>query len=279
MLTPKTVLLHLNDRRRAKMLLDAVLPPARLWSAHVIGVGAMPPAVVLGAGMPGAPNPIVLDQARREAAVILEDLKLAFEAALAGSGCLGEWRVADAKDSSVSEIVLREARTVDLVFALQSDPNWSLSDLSDVAETLVFEGGRPVLIVPNHGNVSLPPKRVVLAWDGGREAARAAADAVGMLIGADAVKVVTVGTVGTETDPLEESVLAALQRHNVRCHQQTVHIAWESTGANLLSAAHDFNADLLVMGGYGHSRLREMFLGGVTQHVLDHARIPVLMSH
>ena len=70
MLNPKTVLLHLNDRRRAKSLLDAVLPAARRWGAHVIGVGALPPAVVLGAGMPGAPSPIILDQARRDAAAI-----------------------------------------------------------------------------------------------------------------------------------------------------------------------------------------------------------------
>ena len=121
MLNPKTVLLHLNDRRRAKSLLDAVLPAARRWGAHVIGVGALPPAVVLGAGMPGAPSPIILDQARRDAAAIVKDLHRAFEESLSGSGCLGEWRVADAEDSSVSEVVLREARTVDLVFALQSD--------------------------------------------------------------------------------------------------------------------------------------------------------------
>ncbi len=277
--TPKTILIHLNDRRRAKLLLDAVMPAARRWEAHVIGLGALPPAVVLGAGMPGAPSPIILDQARCDAAIIVKELQRAFEDGLRGSGCLGEWRVADADESSVSQVVLREARTVDLVFALQADPNWPMSDLSDVGGTLVFESGRPVIIVPNYGTVNLPPKRVLFAWDGSREAARAAFDGIGLVTEADAVKVVTVGTARAEIDASQESALAALQRHGVRCSHETIHITWETTGANLLSAAHDFSADLLVMGGYGHSRLREMMLGGATQHVLGHAQIPVMMSH
>ena len=135
------------------------------------------------------------------------------------------------------------------------------------------------MIVPNQGTVTVPPKRVLMAWDSSREAARAAFDAVCLIAEADAVKVITVGTAGADIDPMPDNFLAALRRHGVRCSHETAMVAWQTTGANLLSAAHDFNADLLVMGGYGHSRLREMILGGATQHVLDHAQIPILMSH
>ena len=154
---------------------------------------------------------------------------------------------------------------------------------AEFVETLLLESGRPVLVVPYAGSFTAPPQRALVAWSGGRESARALHDAMPMLAGTN-VHVLQI----TSAQPkhwAEETtvgqVARALNARDVRATVEETDCPDSDTavGDLLLSRAADLNADLIVMGAYGHSRLRELVLGGVTRTLLKTMTVPVLMSH
>jgi nucleotide-binding universal stress UspA family protein len=145
-----------------------------------------------------------------------------------------------------------------------------------------MESGRPVLIVPNAGVHPRVGGRVLVAWNARREAARAVFDALPILRGATDVKVVWVNP-QSERERAQDipagDICTSLARHGVRC-QATEQIAPRgNVGETLLACAKEVSADLLVMGCYGHARVRELVFGGASRHVLAHMALPVLMSH
>jgi nucleotide-binding universal stress UspA family protein len=144
----------------------------------------------------------------------------------------------------------------------------------------VVEGGRPVLIIPNEGVHSGIGSRVVVAWNGRREATRAAFDAVPLLQQAKDVKVLWIDprSEGEDAGAFAADLCAALARQGITS-EAVAAVSDDNIGATLLSRAIEYRADLLVMGCYGHSRLREFVFGGATRHILRHMTIPVLMSH
>ena len=277
-----TILVHLSDPARAKRLMTVALGLPRGSKAHFIGLFAIPPAFVLGGGMPGTPSPIVFDGVRRQFQEGTGETKAIFEDACAGANCIGEWRLVDGEEASASDVVLRHARSADLVIASQVDAKSANAEVYDFPQVLALESGRPVLIVPNDGALVPVGRRVLIAWNGRREAARAAFDAVPFLNAATAVKVVWANA---EREPsVAQDVPAAdlcttLARHGISCEAATVSGHGLHAGAALLREAKTFGADMLVMGCYGHARLREFVFGGATAHVLDTMHIPVLMSH
>jgi nucleotide-binding universal stress UspA family protein len=145
-----------------------------------------------------------------------------------------------------------------------------------------MEAGRPVLIVPNAGVHSRVGERALVAWNGRREAARAVFDALPILRGASDVKVVWVNP-QSERERAEDipaaDICTALARHGVKCEATEQVAPRGGVGETLLARAREMGADLLVMGCYGHARLREFVFGGASRHVLGHMPIPVLMSH
>jgi nucleotide-binding universal stress UspA family protein len=144
---------------------------------------------------------------------------------------------------------------------------------------LLLTSGRPVLVVPETPTVSVPGTRVAVAWNATRESARAVADAMPLLEAAQAVMLVQIGTGSdNDLDSLGE-ISRHLLRNKVANVTQVTRAPDHDVGAVILGAAGEFGADLLVMGGYGHSRMREVVLGGATRHILKAATIPVLMSH
>lgn len=153
--------------------------------------------------------------------------------------------------------------------------------LAESAEYVLLEAGRPILLVPE-GVERLEPERVAIAWDGGREAARAVADAMPLLRLADQVTIVTVHKRGAGYDEAGEASLAGmatyLGRHGVAADFRTEEAA-SDVGAALLQAARSLNAGLMVAGGYGHSRVRQLVMGGTTRMLMRNATIPLLMSH
>ena len=125
-------------------------------------------------------------------------------------------------------------------------------------------------------------KKVLVAWNARREAARAVFDALPLLQQAQEVKVIWVNPQdegGVASDVPAGDICAALARHGVKCEATEVARPQTNVGRTLLMRAAEYGSDLLVMGCYGHSRLREFVLGGASRHVLDHMTIPVLMSH
>ena len=151
-----------------------------------------------------------------------------------------------------------------------------------LAEAAFMDTGRPALVVPPAWAGTLPPARALVAWDGSREAARAAGDAVPLLQHAAEVTVLVVDAHAAGPrfgDQPGAGLTAFLARHAVKARVKHVAGIAGGPGPTILAQAKEERADLLVMGGYGHSRVREMLFGGTTRHILDHTNAPVLLAH
>lgn len=275
----KTIVMHCNDKRRISALLAPTVRLADTFEAHLIALSIVPPVIVTGA--PSGPAMVIdahceLYRAENPA------MRSAFEEATRGRTLVAEWRDEDAAGAPVADVVLPYARAADLVVAAQADPEWAGSYHLDVAHLLAVESGRPVLIIPNSAANDRVGAKVLLAWNARREAARAVFDALPLLQRAQEVKVVWVNP-QSEREKAQDlpaaDICAALARHGVKCQAAEQITPSTSVGETLLSCAADFGADLLVMGCYGHTRLREFIFGGATRHVLSRATIPVFMSH
>jgi nucleotide-binding universal stress UspA family protein len=277
----KTILVHCNDRRRIEALLAPAVSLAERFQSHLIGLSVVPPVAIISAGAPLGP-PIIVDTHCELYRAENPAMRAAFEDATRGRGFVAEWRDGDAGSFGVADCVLPFAHSADLIIASQTDPEWPGTDRLDIADRLAMESGRPVLIVPNAGVHRHVGERVLVAWNGRREAARAVFDALPILRGAREVKVVWVNP-QSERERAQDipaaDICTALARHGVTC-QATEQIGPRGgVGQTLLAYAKEMGADLLVMGCYGHARVREFVFGGASRHVLAHMTIPVLMSH
>jgi nucleotide-binding universal stress UspA family protein len=276
----KTILAHCNDPRRVERIAGTAVELAERFQAHLIGLSVSPPVLVIPSGMPSAPDTIAIDERRQAYRRGNPQMAAAFQAAVEGRALTSEWREEDAA-TSIAGVVIKHARTADLVVVGQRDWQWSASAELDVGDQLALDAGRPVLVLPNSGVYRSIGARVTVAWNGRREATRAAFDALPFLRQASEVKVLWVDQ-QSEGEPAQAfagtDLCMALARHGIAC--EAVEVAGDgNVGRALLSWAVEHRADLMVMGCYGHSRLRELVLGGATRHVLRHMSIPVLMSH
>lgn len=172
------------------------------------------------------------------------------------------------------------ARTFDLVVVGQSDPdNPSVDDL--IAEAALFESGRPILLVPYIQTAPLRTDRVAICWDGGMPAARAAADALSLIEKNSEVHLISIHgerELPKEIENVEMTSHLARHGHTVNLHNLTIGNGTDVT-STILNFVADKGIQLLVMGGYGHSRLREFVLGGATKGILQSMTVPTLMSH
>jgi nucleotide-binding universal stress UspA family protein len=243
-------------------------------------VSVIPPIVVIPAGVPGATDTIVIDEHAKAYRAETPAMRRAFEDAGRMHNVVAEWREGDAGSSTVARVVIRHARTADLVVALQTAPHWKGSLDLDIADRLALESGRPVLIIPNTGSHCAIYKRIVVGFTDRREATRAVFDALPLLQRADKVTVIEVDP---KPDPeiaaIRSALTATLSHHGVTCEEVTAASRHGNVGDALLARCEHIRADLLVMGCYGHSRLREFVLGGASRHVLADMALPVLMSH
>jgi nucleotide-binding universal stress UspA family protein len=278
-MTYKTILMHCNDRRRIDTILAPAVKVATTFQSHVIGLSVVPPVSVVSSGAFEAP-PMVIDAHCELYRQDVAPMRQKFEVAMAGRPATFEWRDLDAGAFGVVDAVVEHGRTADLIVALQTDPDWPLTEWLDVADGVAVESGRPVLIIPNGRASDRIASRVLVAWNGRREAARAVFDALPLLQQASAVRIVRVREGDTEVEQPGADISQSLVRHGVKTDKiEDIEAAGTSAGAALLADADAFDADLVVMGCYGHSRLREFVFGGVTRHLLQKMRVPLLMSH
>jgi len=276
----KTILTHCNDKARLGRLVAVAAPLAAAFGGRLVGVSVIPPIAVIPAGVPGAADVIVIDQHAKAYQAENPAMKRAFEEAARAHNVAAEWREADAGSSTVARVVIGHARTADLIVALQTAPDWKGSLDLDIADRLALESGRPVLIVPNTGSHHAIPKRIVVGFTDRREATRAVFDALPLLQSADKVTVIEVDPKpGPEIAEIRGALCATLSQHGVSCEQETAPSRHGNVGDGLLACCERTRADLLVMGCYGHSRLREFILGGASRHLLACMTLPLLMSH
>ena len=216
-------------------------------------------------------------QAQRNEATAAE---AAFRQALATHKLAGEWvyREAEATESAIAEAAL-----YDLVVVGQPDPDAAPGGRFGVrSEEIVLGGGRPVMVVPYAGRFPEVGKRVLVGWNRRREAVRALHDAMPLLERAEAVTVIEVDApapIPGEPVVTGADLAAALSRRGVAASAESETSGGLSVDNVMLSRAADLGADLLVMGAYGHSRLREYVLGGVSRGIFRQMTIPVLMAH
>ncbi len=277
----KTILVHIHDPRRVGRLLEAVLPLASAGAAHVIGLGVIPPFVEIPetAGSTGA---FSTAEHRHRYLRHLDDMRQQFSAATVGATFTSEWREVDAEFGTVATSVVREGRGADLIVCSQADWRWTYSRLEEHPDELAVASGRPLLVVPNDGAIAMPPRHAVVAWSGTCEAIRAAFDLIELMPAATRVTVLTIddGSGFTASDEAPGAELCAvLARHGLDCSAALVPALDRDVGRVILSEAAARGADVVALGAYGHSRLREFLLGGVSRHVLEASDIPLLMSH
>jgi nucleotide-binding universal stress UspA family protein len=206
----------------------------------------------------------------------------AFYAAAKRAGVPASWEIWPEKPKALIDTITARARYADIAILGQADPEHPLFDtLARLPETVMLASGRPVLIVPSATRVSAVGKRILVAWNGAREAARAVADAMPLLHGAEAVTVLSMANEDLEGEceqPARELV-RHLAQHGIRAGATARTALDFEMGDAVLSCANDLGCDLIVMGGYGHSPTRELILGGTTRGVLQGMTVPVLMSH
>ena len=280
-MTYKTILLHLHDPARADRLLDATMPLVRAMDAHLIGLCVMPPYVVLPGGEVGVAT-MTVDAHRDAYQADINKLKARFTEVTRLNAARAEWREADANFATASGVIIEHGRVADLVVVSQKDKNWTLSDFLEEPERIAIETGRPVLLVPNTGKPVSPPKRATIAWNGKREAARAVFDALPLLKGTDEVNILWVHPERDQPhagDIPGAELSATLSRHGIKCVASQTSANDGNIGHELLRQASAFGSDLLVMGAYGHSRMREFVLGGASREMLLQMDRLVLMSH
>jgi nucleotide-binding universal stress UspA family protein len=279
-MTYKTIVVHLDaGHRRSERLALAAMLAAR-HDAHLVGLFALAPLPIPFSIAGNAGSLIELEARWRDEAVA--EARREFDKAARAHGVRGlEWR-----DTQVEPLraMLLSARYADLVVLGQHESAAADSAARvppNFVEDTVLGAGRPALVVPYAGRFTKVGERVLLAWNSGREAARATADALPLLQAARHVEVVAFDPRSSGADHGEQpgaDIALYLARHGVQASaaQQQAGI---DVGEQILSRAADTDADLIVMGAYGHSRTRELVLGGATRTVLGSMTVPVLFSH
>jgi nucleotide-binding universal stress UspA family protein len=281
-----TILVHVDDGARCAERIGVAAQLASRVGGHLIGAAPTGVSRFLFHSMPpGKDDPTLalhLDMLRAQARAALAAFSARCDALRVASF---EARVID--DEAGPGISLA-GRAADLVLLGQAGPH-ARAGLAELPAHVISGCGRPVLMMPAAGPAAAVGRRILVSWDGGREAARALQQALPLLKGAEQVLVAVFEVASAEhavADALAADPRPWLARHGVKAtlavhaieHQRRLNRRHE-VGERLLSLASDVGADLLVMGAYGHSRFRESLLGGVTRTVLEAMTLPVFMAH
>lgn len=275
----KTILVHLDSSRRCPERVALAAQWAKAHGGRLVGLvptGLYDGLIPAEALRPGPPDFIAAsrDFLRERAERISREFRQRI-----GDDVPYEVLLVD--DLAVDAVV-RHGRTSDLVVLGQTDPEEPQSEpaVDDLPQRVLMEAGCPVLAVPFAGDFGGMPQSAVIAWDGSREASVAIRAALPALKLARNVTVIRFAEAQEEpeSDPSSGRLLQFLHLHGVQASARR-EISDIDTGDALLSRLTDLGTDLLVMGGYGHSRFRELVLGGVTRRILGSMTVPVLMAH
>lgn len=273
----KTILAHVDTGRSAPARLKLSADLAARFAAHVSGLYVRRPFQApaftdAGPAMDSLyrtyENAVKADEAIATAA---------FRDSIGRTSLSSEWRVAN---GLAEEVVAAHARYADLVVVGQAEPDAAATTTpSNLAETVAMAGERPVLIVPHIGAVKPPGKTVMLCWNGTREAARAATGALPILKAADNTIILLIDPRNDGDEQPGAGIARWLARHGVKAVAQRDTAAGSDVGGVILSRAADHDADLIVMGLYGHSRMREWVLGGASRTLLASMTVPLFVAH
>jgi nucleotide-binding universal stress UspA family protein len=274
----KDIVVNLSLGDNGGIVANYAISVAEAFNAHLAGIAFVFDPIVPVSGIGYVP-PEVIDmqvadnQSSSKAAVDR------FSAAASGAGISAESISLNSSAAGSGERFGHIARRFDLAIVGQADPEAnSIEEI--IAESTLFESGRPMIVVPYIQKGPLKLDLIMVCWDGSRPAARAIADAMPFLEKAKRVELVIVSNDGGKKDEIEGADMGQhLARHGLNVEVKRIDNADIDIADALLSHAADSGADFIVMGGYGHSRLREFVLGGVTHSILRSLTVPALLSH
>jgi nucleotide-binding universal stress UspA family protein len=274
----KDIVVNLTGGAPQEFAADYAISLARLFDAHIAGVGFIYEPVIPGSVLGGIPTDLIEAQ-REENTKAAKEATRRFEAAAGRAGLSAEVRILDASVAGAADLFGRIARRFDLAVVGQARPKEGASE-ELLIEGALFESGRPVVVVPYVQTQGVTLERVLVLWDGSRPATRAIADALPFLRRAKAIDIVAVsGERGRGSELVGTNMARHLARHGLAVELKRVSAGSVDVPSAIRSQIAETGADFIVMGGYGHSRLREFILGGVTRTILTSSTIPALMSH
>jgi nucleotide-binding universal stress UspA family protein len=275
----KDIIVHLEHRIARDPARDFAVTIAETFDAHVAGVAFAYTPDFPGYVMLETPPDILAQMMAESEKAALAAIER-FDAAARRSLISAEHRLLKAIGASAPVVLSRLARRYDLSVFMQSEPNGVDND--DMIEASLFDSGRPLIVVPYIQKEGLKLDHVVCCWDGSRAAARAINDGLPLLAKATTVDLLIV--VNEKTNSAQNEIRGAemakhLARHDVKVQIVTIPAADIDVANAILSYVADISGTLIVMGGYGHPKLREVILGGVTRDMLKSMTVPVVMSH
>ena len=280
-MTYKTINVLVDNNTHLEQRLSIAVKTAERFSAHLVGLHVVPPINYPTLATADLPADILAQRydSLQDAAA---NLRQVFESHVANSGLNYEWRQVNSVAGDLRSSVAEMGRYADLNIITQTEDDPTGMNDVDFAEPLLFHSGRPVLIIPYAGEYTAEPKKILASWDASQPATRALHDAIPMLQQADEVCVLTVNP----SDTIEGGgafagvdITNTLARHDINAEVKHIPGSTIPIADMLLSTVADYGFELLVMGGYGHSKLREWVFGGTTQDMLDRMTLPVMMSH
>jgi len=283
----RKVLLPLSNTAAGESALATGLLIGRIWGAHVVAlhvrVDARDVAPLAGEGLSGAMIEEMMAATEKESGERATSVRALFDRAVAEHRfSLAEPTGHQSATASFATAVGREedllaqqARLADLTVVPHPEASADAAS-TDALHAVLFDSGRPVLLAPGRPP-SVLGQRICVAWNGTAESASAVTAALPWLQRAEAVRILS--SEGYQRrGPSAEELVPYLALHGIAAELGTIRPVGGVVGAGLLAAAEEFSADLLAMGAYSHSRLRQLILGGVTRHVLENARLPILMN-
>jgi nucleotide-binding universal stress UspA family protein len=274
----KTILVHADPGKTTPARLDIAVELANTFGAHLACLYAVKTEPIPSAAAEA--REILLEAQKRLQAENAKAARRSYDECLRRTGFdRAEWR---ASAADPLEAVMLHARYADLVVIGQKSPDLDSVVGQDFERSVLIAAGRPVLVVPYAFERRPVGRRVLVAWNASREAARAVSDALPLLKRAAHVDVVAFEPAKSGAAHGEEpgaDIALFLARHGVKVMVSRVDAPDLDVGNQLLSRAFDLSSDLIVMGAWGHSRLRELILGGVTRTLLESMTVPVLMAH
>jgi nucleotide-binding universal stress UspA family protein len=274
----KDIVLALEVRSSRDPARDYAISVATAFGAHLAAIGfdyapVLPPVDTVSA-VPAD----ILDAEREENRKAATDAIARFEEAARRAAISMESRLVEASVSGATKVLGAIARTFDLSVVGQAEPSSFRDNL--MIEGALFDSGRPVLVVPYIQRTGLKLDRIMVCWDRSRNAARAINDAMPFLKRGKTIDVVTIGAGKDTPGEIKGADIAQhLARHGLNVELRRINAGDVDVANVILSDAADRDTDLIVMGGYGHSRLREFILGGATRGILSSMTVPTLMSH
>ena len=287
-MTIRKLLLPLTGTAAGEAALATALTIARRWNAHVtalhVRVDSRDVAPLAGEGLSGAMIEEMMSATEKESNDRAHAVRSMFERFVTSHEVVVQEAHAGLNHATASfaavtgreeDIVAQQARLSDLTVVPHPDSGEDVSS-SDALHAVLFDSGRPVLISPQVARSNIGT-RVCLAWNGTAESASSVLAAMPWMQRAEAVAVLSADGY-QRRGPGAPDLAAYLSLHDVRAEIITFKSTGGSVGAGLLAAAADFGCDLLSMGAYSHSRLRQLILGGVTRHVLENSTLPVMMN-